>query len=100
MNSWQVGDVKISCVVEFKATLEYDLERSVIIGATPEVVSQIAWLKPNYVSPEGHLLVAVQAVLVEAPGLKLVVDTCIGDDKPRGMTGGVGLKTGFLQRLA
>ena len=26
---------------------------------------------------------AVQAVLVEAPGLKLLVDTCVGNDKPR-----------------
>lgn len=100
MNSWQVGDVKISCVIEFKSPAPYDPERGMIIGATPEVISQIPWLKPNYVSPEGHLLMAVQAVLVEAPGLKLVVDTCVGNDKPRRMTRGIGLKTGFLQRLA
>jgi len=99
MNSWQVGDVKISCVIEFKSTAPYDPERGMIIGATPEVISQIPWLSPKYVSPEGHLLMAVQAVLVEAPGLKLVVDTCIGNDKPRRMTRGIGLKTGFLQRL-
>ena len=100
MNSWQVGDVKISCVVEFKSAAAYDPERGIIIGATPEVVAQIAWLKPNYISPEGHLLMAVQAVLVDTPGLKLVVDTCLGNDKPRRMTRGIGLKTGFLQRLA
>jgi glyoxylase-like metal-dependent hydrolase (beta-lactamase superfamily II) len=99
MNSWQIGDVKISCVVEFKASAPYDPERSVIMGATPEVLAQVPWLKPKYVSPEGHLLMAVQAVLVEAPGLKLVVDTCVGNDKPRRMTRGIGLKTGFLQRL-
>jgi glyoxylase-like metal-dependent hydrolase (beta-lactamase superfamily II) len=100
MNSWQVGDVKISCVVEFKSPAVYDPDRGMIIGATPEEVAKIPWLKPRYVSPENHLLMAVQAVLVEAPGLKLVVDTCIGNDKPRRMTRGIGLKTGFLQRLA
>jgi glyoxylase-like metal-dependent hydrolase (beta-lactamase superfamily II) len=100
MNSWQVGDVKISCVVEFKSAAVYDPERGMIIGATAEVIAQIPGLKPNYASPEGHLLMAVQAVLVEAPGLNLVVDTCIGNDKPRRMTRGIGLKTGFLQRLA
>lgn len=99
MNSWQIGDVKISCVVEFKSAAPYDPERGVIIGATPEALAGIPWLKPRYVSPEGHLLMAVQAVLVEAPGLKLIVDTCIGNDKPRRMTRGIGLKTGFLQRL-
>ena len=100
MNSWQVGDVKISCVVEFKSAAVYDADRGVILGATPEVVQQIPWLAPRYISAEGHLLMAVQAVLVEAPGLKLIVDTCIGNDKPRRMTRGIGLKTGFLQRLA
>jgi glyoxylase-like metal-dependent hydrolase (beta-lactamase superfamily II) len=99
MNSWQIGDVKITCIVEFKSAVPYDPERGMIIGATPEVLAQISWLTPKYVSPEGHLLMAVQAVLVEAPGLKLVVDTCIGNDKPRRMTRGIGLKTGFLQRL-
>lgn len=99
MNSWQIGDVKISCIVEFKSAAPYDPERGLIIGATPEVLAQIPWLKPKYVSPEGHLLMAVQAVLVEAPGLKLLVDTCIGNDKPRRMTRNIGLKTGFLQRL-
>jgi glyoxylase-like metal-dependent hydrolase (beta-lactamase superfamily II) len=99
MNSWQIGAVKITCIVEFKSVAPYDSERGIIIGATPEVLAQIPWLKPKYVSPEGHLLMAVQAVLVEAPGLKLVVDTCIGNDKPRRMTRGIGLKTGFLQRL-
>jgi glyoxylase-like metal-dependent hydrolase (beta-lactamase superfamily II) len=99
MNSWQVGDVKISCIVEFKSAVPYDPERGMIIGATPEVLVQIPWLQPKYVSPEGHLLMAVQAVLVEAPGLKLLVDTCVGNDKPRRMTRNIGLKTGFLQRL-
>lgn len=35
MNSWQIGDVKISCVVEFKSVVPYDAERGLILGATP-----------------------------------------------------------------
>jgi glyoxylase-like metal-dependent hydrolase (beta-lactamase superfamily II) len=35
--------------------------------------------------------------LVEAPGLRLVVDTCIGNDRPRRLVGGQSLSTGFLQ---
>ena len=33
---------------------------------------------------DGAMLLSIHALLVEAPGLKLVVDTCIGNDKPRG----------------
>lgn len=99
MNSWQVGDVRISCIVEFKAT-SIDGEHGVVVGATPEEIAKIPWLAPNYVTSQGHLKMAVQAVLVDAPGLKLVVDTCIGNDKPRRMTASRGLRTGFLERLA
>ena len=42
---------------------------------------------------------SIHALLVEAPGLKLVVDTCIGNDRPREITGGQPLATPFLQHL-
>ncbi len=37
---------------------------------------------------------------MEAPGLRLMVDTCIGNDKPRHLLGGNPLATPFLQYLA
>jgi glyoxylase-like metal-dependent hydrolase (beta-lactamase superfamily II) len=43
--------------------------------------------------------VSFHALLVEVPGLKLMVDICIGNDKPRGLTGGNPLATSFLQHL-
>jgi len=46
------------------------------------------------------MLLSIHALLVEAPGLRLVVDTCIGNDKQRGMLGGQSLSTPFLQHLA
>lgn len=42
----------------------------------------------------------MQALMVEAPGLKLVVDTCIGNDKPRRMTRGIGLNKYIAERIA
>lgn len=56
-------------------------------------------LYPHFGTPEGHLRIAVHALLVEAPGLRLVVDTCIGNDRPRRMTGEVPLQTDFLAKL-
>ena len=100
MLTWHVGDVTIKCIVELRSAIAYDTAAPFIEGASPDALAQIPWLQPHFVSPEGHLLFAVQALLVEAPGLKLVVDTCIGNDKPRRVTRNVGLRTGFLQRLA
>jgi glyoxylase-like metal-dependent hydrolase (beta-lactamase superfamily II) len=49
------------------------------------------------VRPEdGALRVSIHALLVEAPGIRLVVDTCVGNDKPRGLVGGKPLATNFL----
>ena len=49
---------------------------------------------------EGYLRLSIHALLVDAPGLRLVVDTCVGNDRPRRMLGGRSLSTGFLERLA
>jgi len=60
----------------------------------------LAWLYPHFVSEDDKTLkLSVHALLVEAPGLKLVVDTCVGNDRPREITGGQPLATPFLQHL-
>lgn len=99
MQAWQVGDVTISCVVEFKSPVAYDSAAPFIQNASPEALREIPWLSPHFTTPEGQLLLAVQALLVDAPGVRLVVDTCLGNDKPRRMTRNVALQTSFMQRL-
>ena len=43
------------------------------------------WLFPHFVTEDGALKLSIHALLVEGPGnLRLVVDTCVGHDKPRG----------------
>jgi glyoxylase-like metal-dependent hydrolase (beta-lactamase superfamily II) len=96
---WKVGDVTISRIVELEVPVPYREKRPLIAGAQPEALKAMPWLYPNFVTPEGHLQTAIHALLVDAPGLKLVVDTCIGNDKPRRMTMGHPLHTPFLQKL-
>ena len=48
---------------------------------------------------DATLKLSIHALLVEAPELKLIVDTCIGNDRPRDITGGEPLSTPFLQQL-
>lgn len=100
MTTWQIGDVSIRRVVELETPVPYHPKHPFITEARPEALRQMPWLYPHFVTPEGHLMTSVHALVVEAPGLKLVVDTCIGNDKPRRMTGNVGLTTQFLQQLA
>jgi glyoxylase-like metal-dependent hydrolase (beta-lactamase superfamily II) len=99
MLNWQVGAVEITSVVEMLFSLPHDPEGWFLRDATPEALKASPWLYPHFANEDGSLNVSVQALLVEAPGLRLVVDTCIGNDKPRGLTGGNPLATSFLQHL-
>jgi glyoxylase-like metal-dependent hydrolase (beta-lactamase superfamily II) len=96
MLSWRVGEVKITRIVE----MDLPVPVGAIKQATAAELRQSAWLYPHFVSEDDAILkLSVHALLVEAPGLKLVVDTCVGNDRPREITGGLPLATPFLQQL-
>jgi glyoxylase-like metal-dependent hydrolase (beta-lactamase superfamily II) len=99
MLSWRIGDVTIRRIVEMEVPVPYSEKRPFIRGTSPEALKAIDWLKP-FVSPDGLLLLSIHALLVEAPGRKMIVDTCIGNDKPRGLTLNNPLQTAFLKDLA
>ena len=100
MLSWKVGDVTVTRIVEIELPVPYSARSPFLADATPEALKAIPWLYPDYVTEEGHLRLSIHALLVEAPGLRLVVDTCIGNDKPRSLNGGQALATGFLDSMA
>lgn len=100
MLTWTVGEVRITRIVEMEVPVPYHPKRPLIAEATPEALRDMPWLYPSFVTPDGHLLTSVHALLVEAPGIKLVVDTCVGNDKPRRLTGRIPLSTPFMQLFA
>jgi glyoxylase-like metal-dependent hydrolase (beta-lactamase superfamily II) len=101
MLSWQVGAVKVTRVVEMEMPIAYSPDTVFLKEATPAELRKLPWLYPHFVNEQDELLLSVHALLVEAPGLRLVVDTCVGNDKPRaGMTGPNGLQTKFLEAMA
>jgi glyoxylase-like metal-dependent hydrolase (beta-lactamase superfamily II) len=100
MLSWTVGEVKITRVVEMEMPIAYNAEHPFLVEATPEALRGMPWLYPDFVDGEDRMRLSIHALLVEAPGLRLVVDTCIGNDKARGIVGKRPLATPFLERLA
>ena len=96
MLSWQVGRVKITRIVE----MDLPVPAAAIAKATPAELRKMPWLYPHFVSDDDATLhMSVHALLVEAPGMRLVVDTCIGNDRPREISGAVPLSTPFLEHL-
>jgi glyoxylase-like metal-dependent hydrolase (beta-lactamase superfamily II) len=100
MLQWRIGDVTIKRIVEMEMPVAYHPKYAFLPPATPEALKQTAWLYPHFVTEEGALRLSIHALLVEAPGQRLVVDTCIGNDKPRNLNRNQPLSTPFLQHMA
>jgi glyoxylase-like metal-dependent hydrolase (beta-lactamase superfamily II) len=79
MHRWQIGDVRITRVQELEAPGLHWL----LPDAIPENLKAIPWLAPDFVDERGEALASVHALVVEAPGRRIVVDTCVGNDKER-----------------
>jgi len=100
MLSWTIGDITIKRIVELELPVKYHPKHSFLPEATPEALQEMPWLQPHFASEDGQLVLSIHALLVEAPGMRLVVDTCVGNDKPRGLTRNLPLSTPFLEHLS
>ena len=75
---WRIGAVKITRIVEIEAT--GGMSR-IIPDATRDKVQDIGWLFPHFASADGRLRGAIHSLIIETPDHKIIVDTCIGNDK-------------------
>ena len=96
MLQWKIGDTKITQLIEMTAA---GGELEVLPDATPNNLSKLPWLKPHFVSNEDNLILNIQMLIIETPDQKMVVDTCIGNDKNLNMPDWSNLQLPFLEDL-
>jgi glyoxylase-like metal-dependent hydrolase (beta-lactamase superfamily II) len=75
---WTIGDVTVTKIVELEVT---GGSRFLLPQATPEAVLPIAWLQPHFADENGRLRLSIHSFVVETPDRRIVVDTCLGNDK-------------------
>ncbi len=80
MRKWQVGDVTITKIVEMETV---GGAAWILPDALPEAVRGIEWLKPNFMDDDGELKFSVHALVIDTPDRRIVVDTCVGNEKER-----------------
>ncbi len=80
MSRWQIGDVRITKIVELELPGSGTF---VLPDAEPQNVIPIPWLVPHFATANGELVMSVHALVVESRGRRIVVDTCVGNDKER-----------------
>jgi glyoxylase-like metal-dependent hydrolase (beta-lactamase superfamily II) len=96
--TWALGAVRITSVKEIELPLR---GAAIVPDATPEALAPHAdWLAPHFVTEDGRLRLLIQALVVESQGRRIVVDTCIGNDKERTLPIFDHLETAFLDELA
>lgn len=97
MRQWRIGAVTVTKVVELEATGGF---RFVLPQATREAIGGIDWLKPHFMTDEGRPKTSVHALVVETSTRRIIVDTCLGNDKQgRAVPGWNGLNLPFLHDL-
>ena len=78
MNAWNVGDVTVTKVYE--STLDHDQITMLLSITSKDLDPYRGWMAP-YLGPNDEMLMSVHALCIEADGEKIVVDTCIGNDR-------------------
>ncbi len=96
MNQWQIGDVKITRIIEMEVA---GGTKFILPQATRDEVQKIDWLAPHFADVDGNLIMSIHALVIETPTRKMIVDTCIGNDKQRSIPNWTNLQLPFLDDL-
>ena len=96
MQVWNIGNVKVTRVVEIEVA---GGSKFILPQATPEAILEMPWLMPHFANAEGQLIMSIHALIIETPERKIIVDTCIGNDKERSVPNWSNLQLPFLDDL-
>ena len=79
---WKIGDVTITKITEIAST---EKATWIVPDLTAENLArpELAWCKPHFARDDGKVHLSVHALVVESQGRRIVVDTCVGNDKQR-----------------
>ena len=75
---WRIGAVTVTKVVELEVT---GGSRFILPQATYDEILPIDWLRPHFADDRGRLKMSIHALVVETPTRRILVDTCLGNDK-------------------
>jgi glyoxylase-like metal-dependent hydrolase (beta-lactamase superfamily II) len=91
---WQVGDVKVISIMESADKIPW---APLFAPETADHYKKYDWLVPKFISSAGEIILAVQAFVLETGNHKIVIDTCVGNDRGRALPQCDNLQTAFLE---
>lgn len=98
METWQIGRVTVSRVVEMVMPIPPTM---LLPEATPENLQPLSsWLKPHFLHDDHRVPLSIHTFLIRSEEATILVDTCIGNDKPRDFPDWNRRQSDFLDQLA
>ncbi len=97
IKTWQIGGVRVTRIAEGP---DFAIDPSLLFPIDRQSALEHAWLRPRFVTTSGELLMTIQAFVLETEDRRIVVDTCIGNDKRRHAPMWNNLQGPFLHDLA
>ena len=83
MQHWQVGDTRITRIEELIGPL-FDPVMFFPDYSAEVVAKHRDWIYPNHIDEDsGRIIASMHSYLIETPHHKILIDTCIGNDKER-----------------
>ena len=93
---WRIGDVVITKVVEVEVPVPL---AGLVPAATPDALAAHAdWLAPHFIDADGIAPLSIHSFVIESQGVRILVDTCVGDRTIEGLEAMHG-DPAFLDRL-
>ncbi|AOP47477.1 MBL fold metallo-hydrolase [Streptomyces lydicus] len=96
--TWSVGDLTVHRIDE--VPLPAETGHWLLPDATPELVADVPWLRPDFADASGALRLVSQSFAFEVGGMRVLVDTGIGNGKPRANPAWNNLLSDYPDRLA
>ena len=78
----ELGNIAIHRIVEQEGPF-FDALKFFPTLTTELLEENRAWLRPRFLDPADQLMLCIQSYLVQTPQHNILVDTCVGNHKPR-----------------
>jgi len=93
---WKIGDVRVTRLVEIEMTSSATW---LLPDATSENLARETWLQPHFADDQGRMVLSIHSLLIESQGQRILVDTCVGNDKQRSIPNWSRRQGPYLQDL-
>ncbi len=97
VRDWLIGTVQVTRIVEI---FPFQVPPTDLFSdADASTVQRYPWLLPHHATADGQIIFAFQAFVVKSGDHRIMVDTCLGNDKTREYAVFTNLQTSFLEDL-